>query len=784
MCSVYTELLQLILITRQIPRYHNCGIFVLGDLNQLNDARLKSNFNLKQIVNFPTRGPNTLDKILTNLKDYYDLPTQRPAFGLSDHSSIEVQPKQRVKTSQLKQTVMSRDLRPSNRIAMRTYLEHVNVPAMISAASSCEEKITILQTIDQFGLDSVLPLKTKTVHLTEPPWISPVLKNLIKKRQRALSQGDYANFRVLRNRVNRERKVCRSKYYECRVQHLKECSPAGWWKEIKRLGGIANSSGKRDNVLKSIHFPEGTGDLTPIDLAKHINNTFLTPTDRFEPLTRNPFRDGDAPFLNEITDDGSDELPTVSELSVLRKLSALNPTKAQGPDGIPGWLLKENAALLAGPVTEIINTSYRECRLPPSWKEADVVPIPKQKPIKDVNKHLRPISLTPIISKIAEDHVVQEYVKPAVLKKIDQRQFGTIPNSCTSHALISMTHNWYVNTDGNGATARVVLFDFRKAFDLIDHNILVQKLSTYDLPKRILCWIVDFLMDRKQRVKLAQDCFSEWRSVVAGVPQGTKLGPWLYLIMINDLDTTADMWKYVDDTSISELVEKGHASNIQNVVSDLSRQSISEGFELNESKCKELRISFARRKPEFDPLVVNGKPLEIVTGVKVLGLNISSDLKWNMHIMELVKKANCRLYFLKQLKRASVAPRELTLFYITCIRSILEYACPVFHRSLPAYLSEDLERLQKRALRIIYPHIHYSRALEVLRISTLFERRETIASKLFDEITNDQQHRLHNLLPVRNMNNYSLRSTRKFVRPLCKTERCKNSFIQSYSYSL
>ena len=178
--------------------------------------------------------------------------------------------------------------------------------------------------------------------------------------------------------------------------------------------------------------------------------------------------------------------------------------------------------------------------------------------------------------------------------------------------------------------------------------------------------------------------------------------------MINDLDTTADMWKYVDDTSISELVEKGHASNIQNVVSDLSRQSISEGFELNESKCKELRISFAWRKPEFDPLVVNGKPLEIVTGVKVLGLNISSDLKWNMHIMELVKKVDCRLYFLKQLKRASVAPRELTLFYITCIRSILEYASPVFHRSLPAYLSDDVERLQKRVLRIIYPHIHYS----------------------------------------------------------------------------
>ena len=108
------------------------------------------------------------------------------------------------------------------------------------------------------------------------------------------------------------------------------------------------------------------------------------------------------------------------------------------------------------------------------------------------------ISLTPILSKIAEDYVVEEYVKPAVLKKIDPRQFGTIPHTCTIHALISMTHNWYAGTDENGATARVVLFDFRKAFDLVDHNVLVRKLPSYDIPRRILCWILDFLMDRKQ----------------------------------------------------------------------------------------------------------------------------------------------------------------------------------------------------------------------------------------------------------------------------------------------
>ena len=166
---------------------------------------------------------------------------------------------------------------------------------------------------------------------------------------------------------------------------------------------------------------------------------------------------------------------------LFRKLAARNPTKVQGPNAIPEWLLRENADLLAGPICDILNYSYREGRLPSVWKEADVVPVLKQRPIKDTNKHLRPISLAPKIPKIAGEHVVETYVKPAVLKKIDVHQLGTIPNSNTTHALINITHKLCVSTDGNGATTRVVLSDFRKAFDLINHNILVQKLLTYDI---------------------------------------------------------------------------------------------------------------------------------------------------------------------------------------------------------------------------------------------------------------------------------------------------------------
>ena len=150
----------------------------------------------------------------------------------------------------------------------------------------------------------------------------------------------------------------------------------------------------------------------------------------------------------------------VSEFSVFKKPIALNPNRTEGPDGIPNRIPKENADLLATAVTDIINTSYKESRLPSSWKFANIIPILKAKPVRNVNKELRPISLTSIVSKIAEDYVVDSFVKPAVLKQLDPNQYGTVPRSSTTQALISMLHFLNALTDGNGATSRVVLFDY------------------------------------------------------------------------------------------------------------------------------------------------------------------------------------------------------------------------------------------------------------------------------------------------------------------------------------
>ena len=142
-----------------------------------------------------------------------------------------------------------------------------------------------------------------------------------------------------------------------------------------------------------------------------------------------------------------------------------------------------------------------------------------------LKKDLRPFSLTPCLSKVAEEFIVADYIKPAVLKDLDTNQSGAVPKSSTPLALLDMLQDWSKGTDGNSAAIRPVLCYYRKAFDLIDRGILIRKLCMIDVPNSIVNWIIDFLSNRSQRIKLGGGYVSEWESVLSGVPQGTKSGP-------------------------------------------------------------------------------------------------------------------------------------------------------------------------------------------------------------------------------------------------------------------
>ena len=148
-------------------------------------------------------------------------------------------------------------------------------------------------------------------------------------------------------------------------------------------------------------------------------------------------------------------------------------------------------------------------------------------------------------------------------------------------------------------------------------------------------------------------------------------------------------------------------------------------------------------------------------------------------IPPLTTKATKRLYLLRQLKRAGISPSDLVLFYCSVIRSVLEYACQVFHCNLPLYLSDEIERIQRRALRIIFPTCSYSEGLVKAGLPSLYDRRSQLCKELFSNIEKGD-HKLSHLLPARPRRNYHLRSNRKFVVPDCKTNRYRDSFIISH----
>ena len=181
----------------------------------------------------------------------------------------------------------------------------------------------------------------KCIIANEPPWMSLSLKRLIHSRQKAFTQGDPITFRSLRNQVNRERKRLRAKYYDAKVKQLRSCAPAIWWKEIKRLCGMSEQVGRREDtaaMLSNIEHNLDSSSPSLVELPNEINQEFLRPMSDFNPLL---------PSNRQADADGRSEGLCVSEFSVFKKLTALNQSKAGGPDGIPNWILKENADILA-----------------------------------------------------------------------------------------------------------------------------------------------------------------------------------------------------------------------------------------------------------------------------------------------------------------------------------------------------------------------------------------------------------------------------------------------------
>ena len=267
--------------------------------------------------------------------------------------------------------------------------------------------------------------------------------------------------------------------------------------------------------------------------------------------------------------------------------------------------------------------------------------------------------------------------------------------------------------------------------------------------------------------------------VYGGVPQGTVSGPIDFILYINDLVTLVPMYKYVDDTTIFEVCLENEPSAIQDSVDVIVRWTDLNDMWLNSDKCKEMVIdcNINHQRTSGAPTIIIGeRALERVDHAKLLGVTISNDLTWGKHVENIISKAGKRLYMLYQLKRAGISQNGMVKIYISVVRPVLEYACPVWSTSLPKYLSDAIEMIQKRALRAIYPGLHYDDMLTLLGLKSLKDRRDALCKTYFKRLLGNN-HRLNQLIPAQRVVPYELRDTNVYPITLTRTGRYKHSLI-------
>ena len=742
----------------------------MGDFNHMPDNRLKSNYYLKQIVKKPTRLNAKLDLIYTNMASYYQEPKVDAALGLSDHQVVVCSPKPSYTISQPRKWTQEVRIFSQNSKAMfANELENINW-APLYRVQSCQEKYDIFENIMHSLIQKHFPTKLVTRVETEKPWVTDNFRDAVRERQIAYL-NDKSLYRVLRNKVNRMRKSLRKRHCKSHVDSLDNHQSRNWWKEVKSLTGQQSNYDPLYNLAEKI----AEGDKSV--LAEKINTFFASVSadlPRLNPPENHDDRNLD--FLNLISDHFIIQVHQVE-----KQLRSVDTKKSPGPDQIPSWILKDFSHILSGPICSIFNASIAQAYVPPIWKSANVVTIPKVNPPAQEND-LRPISLTPVLAKLLENFIYK-WLWNEYLPHIDKSQFGSIPGSSTVLALIDLCHNWYFLTDSKKQALQVLLVDFSKAFDRINHVIIIDKLVSLGINRVIVNWIHAFLCDRKQRVKLG-DTTSEWSFINGGVPQGTKLGPLLFIIMLTDLQPVLPVVKYVDDTTVYDVLKLGQNGLLQESLNELIKWTSDNCMTINQKKTKQLVINFTKNEYDVN-LIMNNESIEQVHEAKLLGVWINDKLNWDTHVNDIYSKAVKRLYLLVQLRRAGLCKKDLCKYYTTCIRSVLEYACQVFHGGLTKEQSDLLESVQKRALRIIDPDLNYNDAINVFGLQTLKDRRANMCHCLFTQMQNTS-HKLHNLLPEKreNTSRYELRNSKPFPLPRCKTNRFKNSFVPWCLYNL
>ena len=441
--------------------------------------------------------------------------------------------------------------------------------------------------------------------------------------------------------------------------------------------------------------------------------------------------------------------------------------------------LKKTAKAMCKPLEIIFNKSLQTGTIPDDWKIGRITAIYKNKGSKKMAGNYRPVSLTCIICKVLESIIrnhIMDFMK--INKLLTDTQFGFLPGRSSSLQLLKVLDIWTKALD-EGYDIDIVYMDYMKAFDSVPHRRLLSKLHSYKFSDQMCGWIQDFLYNRKQLVTVNGEN-SAWCPVISGIPQGSVLGPLLFVIFINDLpnNVSSNVFLYADDTKIFNTIKSDDDVQIlQKDLDNLEEWSNVWLLKFHPEKCKHMRIG--RKSDSTATYTLQGHNLETTHEEKDIGVKIDDNLEFEQHVYEKVQKANQMFGLL----RRTFEHLDDTMFiplYKSLVRTHLDFSSSVWKPTKMKHI-EILEAVQRRATKQLpgYGNLSYPERLRKLKLPTLSYRR--LRGDLIETYKilsgRDYDRDVANFLPVNQPPTTNLRGhSKKLFLQRAESKLRKNSF--------